>query len=351
MTRKGGKKLDGLPIPVSLEPMEAQLNEDLPTGDGWIYEPKWDGFRCLAFRSGDSIDLRSKAGKPLARYFPDVVEALVELPAERFVMDGEIVIPVGRDLSFEDLLLRIHPAESRVQKLAAAHPALFVAFDLLVDDEGRDLTGEPLSVRREALEQFTEAHLSGSDRVRSSPSTDDPRKARKWLAAGRQGLDGVMAKRAELPYQSGNRDGMVKVKRMRTADCVVGGYRWGKSGKQVGSLLLGLYGDEGDLHHVGFCSALNQKRKAEAKERLEPVTGGTGFTGKSPGGPSRWRSAEAAEWIPVEPTIVVEVQYDHFSGGRFRHGTRFLRWRPDKDPRTCTIGQVEREGQGAMGML
>jgi ATP-dependent DNA ligase len=349
--RKGrAKKTDGLPLSTTLEPMEAALADELPKGDGWIYEPKWDGFRCLAFRGADAVDLRSKAGKPLARYFPDIVEAILSVMAESFVLDGEIVIPVGPDLSFDDLLLRIHPAESRVRKLAASHPALFIAFDLLADDGGRDLTDEPLGARREALEAFAEANFASEGRVRISPWTDDHAKAARWLKGGRQGLDGVIAKQADLPYQSGNRRGMRKVKRMRTADCVVGGFRPGKSGR-LGSMLLGLYGDDGLLHHVGFCSALNAKRRKEAEALLKPLSGGEGFTGNAPTGQSRWRKGEAAEWVPVEPRVVVEVQYDHFTGGRFRHGTRFLRWRPDKEPESCGMDQLEAEGRGASRML
>lgn len=350
MTARKRNKID-LPVPITLEPMEAELTNELPEGEGWIFEPKWDGFRCLVFRSGESVELQSKAGKPLARYFPDVVDAVLQLPPEQFVLDGEIVIPVGAALSFDDLLLRIHPAESRVQKLAASTPASFVAFDLLVDESGNDLTREPLAARREALERMAQEHFEKSPRVRLSPSTPKQALARKWLEGDRQGLDGVMAKKADQPYQSGNRTGMLKVKKMRTAECVIGGFRRSKTGKGVASLLLGLYGSDGLLHHVGFCSALNQKGKAEALKKLEPLEGGEGFTGREPTGQSRWRKGDAAEWIRVEPSLVVEVQYDHFSGGRFRHGTKFMRWRPDKAPESCSLEQVEREGVGALKML
>lgn len=340
-----------LPLPHDYPPMEAELEAKLPLGDVWAYEPKWDGFRCLAFRDGDDVDLRSKAGKPLGRYFPDVVDAVRAVSAAHFVLDGEIVIPVGGDLSFDELLLRVHPAESRVRKLAAAHPALFVAFDLLVDERGRDLTGEPLRKRRSALERFAAELLDEENGpIRLSPEVRDVAEARTWLAGGRQGLDGVVAKRLDQPYLSGER-AMVKVKRMRTADCVVGGFRWAKSGGQVGSLLLGLYGDDGLLHHVGFTGSMSATVHREATERLLPLRGPPGFTGRSPGGPSRWRSEGSGEWEPVRSDVVVEVQYDHFSGGRFRHGTRFLRWRPDKDPRACTLAQVRREAGAAMGML
>ncbi len=340
-----------LPIPLDFAPMEAELDNELPDGEGWLYEPKWDGFRCLAFRAGDEIELQSKAGKPLARYFPDLVEVLASIPAQSFVLDGEIVISVDGALSFDDLLQRIHPAESRVRKLAAEYPADYILFDLLVDAGGRDLTSKPLAERRRALEAFSDANLGDAPRLHISPATSDLKMARKWLQDAAIGLDGVMAKQQEAPYASGERTAMRKVKRQRTAECVVGGFRWGKGGKQVGSLLLGLYGDDGLLHHVGYCSALNAARKAEAKDRVTAEIGGEGFTGSAPGGPSRWRSAASAEWEALHPNIVVEVQYDHFSQGRFRHGTRFLRWRPDKDPRQCRLTQVEREAKSAIGMI
>lgn len=340
-----------LPIPVEYSPMEAELDSELPAGEGWLFEPKWDGFRCLAFRDGDEVELRSKSGKPLARYFPDLVEILNALPARQFVVDGEIVISVDGALSFDDLLQRIHPAASRVNKLAEEYPADYILFDLLVDAQGRDLTGKSLAERRRFLEAFSEENLQNAPRLHLSPATDDPQPASKWLRDAAIGLDGVMAKQVEAPYASGERTAMRKVKRQRTAECVVGGFRWGKGGKQVGSLLLGLYGDDGLLHHVGYCSALNAARKAEAKERVTSLVGGEGFTGSAPGGPSRWRSAASAEWEPLRPELVVEVQYDHFSQGRFRHGTRFLRWRPDKDPLQCRLTQVEREAKSAVGMI
>ncbi len=342
-----------LPIPLDLEPMEAELGARLPAGPEWTYEPKWDGFRCLAFRDGADVELRSKAGKPLGRYFPDIVEAVAEMPAKRFVLDGEIVVPVGGELSFDELLLRVHPAASRVRKLAAEHPALYIAFDMLVDARGRDLTSKPLAERRAALEAFAAGALDEEEgTIRLSPETDDLREARAWLEGGRQGLDGVVAKRKDQPYLPGER-AMVKVKRMRTADCVVGGFRWGKGGegKQVGSLLLGLYGDDGLLHHVGFTGSMPADVRRVATAKLLPLRGPPGFTGRAPGGPSRWRREGGGEWQQVRPEVVVEVQYDHFSGGRFRHGTRFLRWRPDKEPRACRLAQVGKEAGTAVGML
>ncbi len=340
-----------LPLPHDYAPMEAELEAKLPEGPDWTYEPKWDGFRCLAFRDGDDVQLRSKAGKPLGRYFPDVVEAVRQVEAPRFVLDGEIVIPVGEDLSFEELQLRLHPAASRVRKLATAHPALYVAFDLLVDGQGHDLTGEPLEQRRAALERFADELLETEHgTIRLSPETTDLREARSWLQGGRQGLDGVVAKRRDQSYRSGER-AMRKVKRLRTADCVVGGFRWTRDGKQVASLLLGLYGTDGLLHHVGFTGSMPAGVRSEATEKLTAIREAPGFTGRAPGGPSRWSTERTDEWEPVRPEVVVEVQYDHFSGGRFRHGTRFLRWRPDKDPRACTLAQVWKEAGMAAEML
>ncbi len=340
-----------LPLPHDYAPMEAELEAKLPAGPDWTYEPKWDGFRCLAFRDGDDVDLRSKAGKPLGRYFPDIVEAVRQVEAPHFVLDGEIVIPVGEDLSFEELQLRLHPAASRVRKLAAAHPALYVTFDLLVDAQGRDLTSESLGQRRAALERFADELLDTEHgTIRLSPETADLEEARSWLQGGRQGLDGVVAKRRDQSYRSGER-AMRKVKRLRTADCVVGGFRWTRDGKQVASLLLGLYGTDGLLHHVGFTGSMPAGVRSEATEKLTAIRQSPGFTGRAPGGPSRWSTERTDEWEPVRPEVVVEVQYDHFSGGRFRHGTRFLRWRPDKDPLACTLTQVQKEAGMAAEML
>jgi ATP-dependent DNA ligase len=340
-----------LPLPLDFPPMEAKLVQRVPTGEEWLYEPKWDGFRCIAFKEGERVELQSKAGKPLGRYFPDLLEVIAALPPRRLVLDGELVIPVDGSLVFDELLLRIHPAESRVRKLAAAHPAHLIAFDLLVDERGRDRTALPLGERRALLETLFEKKLAGHPRLHLSPATNDARTAKRWLAGARGGLDGVMAKRLDLPYQSGDRTGMHKVKRLRSADCVVGGFRWSKAGGRVGSLLLGLHDDDGLLHHVGFCSALNAAARAEADTRLIPLRGGSGFSGRAPGGPSRWRTEGSGEWEPLRPEVVVEVQYDHFSGGRFRHGTRFLRWRPDKASEQCTLDQLETEGRSAMKML
>ena len=340
-----------LPLRRNYPPMEAQLGAELPAGPGWQYEPKWDGFRSLAFKDGDRIDVMSKAGKPLARYFPDVVELLRAVDAPRFVLDGEIVIPFDGSLSFDELLLRIHPATSRVEKLAREHPAALVAFDLLVDARGHSLVKLPLAERRERLEGFVAAHVRADTAVWLSPATTSMVTVKSWFRSVGGGLDGVVAKRLDLPYQSGERTGMQKMKHMRTADCVVGGFRYASKGKVVGSLLLGLYDGAGLLHHVGFTSSIKAADKAALTKKLEKLVKAPGFTGQAPGGPSRWSTERSAEWQPLAPKLVVEVQYDHFDGGRFRHGTGFVRWRPDKDPRQCTIDQVEQEGRSAIKLL
>jgi ATP-dependent DNA ligase len=330
-----------LPIKPPFPPMEALLVSEIPAGKDWEYEPKWDGFRCLAFRDGNTVKLQSKSGQPLERYFPEIVELLLNLKGTRFVLDGELVIPVRGGLSFDDLLQRIHPAASRVAKLARETPAHFVVFDLLVDDAGKSLIQFPLAKRREKLEGFAKKYLAKSKSIELSPTTKNIGVARKWLSTTGMKLDGVIAKRLDLPYRSGERDGMQKVKRMRTADCVVGGFRYASKGKVVGSLLLGLYDEEGLLHHIGFTSSFNQAQKEELTKQLEPLIQPPGFTGNAPGGPSRWSTERSGEWQPLKSKLVVEIQYDHFTGGRFRHGTKFLRWRPDKKPKQCKFDQVE----------
>jgi ATP-dependent DNA ligase len=320
--------------------MEARLVSEIPSGDEWEYEPKWDGFRCLAFRDGKKIELQSKSGQALARYFPEIVEALLELKPGKFVLDGELVIPVKGGLSFDDLLQRIHPAASRVLKLSKETPAHFIVFDLLVDDAGKAIHELPLSKRRVKLEAFARKFLAKNPTIELSPKTDNIAIARKWLSTTGMKLDGVIAKRRDLPYRSGERDGMQKVKRMRTADCVVGGFRYASKGNVVGSLLLGLYDEEGLLHHVGFTSSFNEAGKKELTKKLEPLIAEPGFTGNRPGGPSRWSTERSGDWKPLKTKLVVEVQFDHFTGGRFRHGTRLLRWRPEKKPKQCTFEQV-----------
>jgi ATP-dependent DNA ligase len=330
--------------------MEAKLVETLPVGKQWQYEPKWDGFRCLAFRDGTHVELMSKAGKPLARYFPDVVELVQQVRARRFVLDGEIVVPMDGALSFDELLLRIHPAKSRVDTLAREHPAMLIVFDLLVDARGRSLVEKPLAERRSALEAFIAKSVDGPG-IRLSPATTSMATVKRWFRSVGGGLDGVIAKRLDLPYQSGERTGMQKMKHQRTAECVVGGFRYASKGKVVGSLLLGLYDEGGLLHHVGFTSNIPNAEKPAITKMLEKLVKAPGFTGQAPGGPSRWSTERSSEWQPLAPKLVVEVAYDHFSGGRFRHGTSFLRWRPDKKPRQCTVEQVEQEGRSAVKLL
>jgi ATP-dependent DNA ligase len=340
-----------LPIPRTYAPMEAKLVGELPAGGDWQYEPKWDGFRCLAFRDGDKVDLMSKAGKPLSRYFPELVETLRAVRAKRFVIDGEIVIPHDGSLSFDELLLRIHPAKSRIAKLSVESPASLIVFDLLVDAKGTSLVKRPLAERREALEKFVSANVPKKVAIKLSPATTKMATVTKWFRSVGGGLDGVIAKRLDLAYLTGTRDAMQKMKSMRTAECVVGGFRYASKGKVVGSLLLGLYDEGGLLHHVGFTSNIPNADKPAVTKKLERLKQPPGFTGQAPGGPSRWSTERSSQWEPLAPKLVVEVQYDHFSGGRFRHGTSFLRWRPDKPPTRCTVEQVEQEGRSAVKLL
>jgi ATP-dependent DNA ligase len=334
-----------------IEPMEALAVDEIPAGRQWQFEPKWDGFRCLAFRDGDQVYLQSKAGQPLARYFPELVAALKTLKARQFALDGEIAVPVSGRLSFDDLLQRIHPAASRVRKLAAERPAIYIVFDLLADERGKSLLDEPLQDRRERLEQFAARNLARNHTVRLSPATTSRAQAERWFGSIGGNLDGVMAKRRDLPYRAGERDGMQKVKRRRTVDCVVGGFRYAERQRVVGSLLLGLYDDEGLLHHVGFTSSFRADQRKELLQIVEPLISPPGFTGRAPGGPSRWSTKRSSEWQPLEPKLVVEVAYDHFTGGRFRHGTQFLRWRPDKAPRQCKLEQVASRGGAGLKLL
>jgi len=328
--------------------MEARLVGALPSGVEWQYEPKFDGFRCLAFKDDSIVDLRSKSGQPFNRYFPEVVSALENLTARQFVLDGELVVVEDRNLSFDQLLMRIHPAKSRVDRLAREHPAQFIVFDLLVDDKGQSLVEQPLNERRQALERFVKRYVDANAGIHLAPCTTERDAAEDWLRGFGPGLDGVMAKRRDLAYQSGERTGMQKFKRMRSADCVVGGFRYGAKERLVGSLLLGLYDDAGLLHHVGFTSNIKAEHKPELTKRLEKLIEPPGFTGNAPGGPSRWSTERSGEWEPLATKLVVEVQYDHFSGGRFRHGTKFLRWRPEKAPRLCTLRQMAQEASVAL---
>ncbi|MGC2743460.1 MAG: ATP-dependent DNA ligase [Candidatus Angelobacter sp.] len=376
-----------LPLQPPYPPAEAKSVASLPHEPGWLYEPKWDGFRCLAFRLGDEVILQSKAGQPLGRYFPEIVAALLALPARKFVLDGEIVIRSGAGLDFDALLQRIHPAASRIQKLSQETPSTYMVFDLLVDGQGRSLAAKPLSARRMALQEFAAANIdtsaapdsklgkkkrsqtflkSAEGRIMLSPASADFATAEKWMREGAAtGWDGVVAKRLDCEYMSGERTGMIKIKRIRTADCVVGGFRWARGKKsqgkpadsksaslkaadskkrpteEVGSLLLGLYNKNGQLDHIGFSSSFTRQERKKLKSIVKPLMGGEGFSGKAPGGPSRWtRDARDTEWFPLKPKLVGEFQYDHFSGGRFRHGTKFLRWRPEKKPEQCTMEQI-----------
>ena len=332
-------------------PMEALSVDEVPKGDEWQYEPKWDGFRCLIFRDGDSIELQSKSGQTLTRYFPDIVEAAARLPARNFVLDGEIVVPEGTAFSFDALLQRIHPAASRVKKLAQETPGLFIVFDLLAGADGKALTHLTLAERRKLLEQFASKQFRGNARVRLSPATTELPQAKNWLKKVGATLDGIIAKRRDFEYRSGDRSGMQKIKNYRSADCVVGGFRYNEGKDVVGSLLLGLYDDGGLLHHVGFTSNIRAQDKKALTQKLEKLIAPPGFTGNTPGGPSRWSTKRSAEWQPLKPKLVVEVCYDHFAGGRFRHGTRLLRWRPDKSPKQCTMDQLKQKPANLLKLL
>ena len=320
-------------------PMEALLAAELPEGEGWQFEPKWDGFRCLAHRDGAEVTLTSRSGKDLGRYFPEVVEMIATLEERRFLLDGELIIATDDVLAFEALQLRLHPAESRIRKLAKETPAELMLFDLLALG-GQSLVDQPLSRRREKLERFFAANQVPG--VHLSPVTTDRETAIDWLKRSGGALDGVIAKRADQEYRSGER-AMLKVKQQRTADCVVGGFRYAEKKKEVGSLLLGLYDDEGLLHHVGFTSAIPAKERPSLTKKLEQLIGPPGFTGNAPGGPSRWNTERTNQWQPLRHELVVEVKYDQVTGHRFRHGTGFLRWRPDKDPKQCTFDQLAPE--------
>jgi ATP-dependent DNA ligase len=318
-------------------PMEACSAERLPVGAGWWYEPKWDGFRCIAIRQGDDVDLQAKSGKPLGRYFPEVIDLLRGLEPDQFIVDGELLVQSAGRFSFEALQMRLHPSENRIQRLAGETPAALALFDMLLAPSGADLRTLALSERRRALEAFVAA-FPQTPMLSLTPGTADRALAQTWIDEGK--LEGVVAKRWDGPYLEGER-AMVKVKRARTADCVVGGFRYESGGVLVGSLLLGLYNDQGQLDHVGFTSGLAAAGKRALTKRLEALVGEPGFTGDKPGGPSRWATARSSEWTPLRPEMVVEVSFDHVSGGRFRHGTRLLRFRPDKKPSQCGMEQIQ----------
>jgi ATP-dependent DNA ligase len=325
--------------------MEARLVDELPREPGWQFEPKWDGFRCLAFRAGDEVELRAKSGKTLSRYFPEVVAMLGAIEPERFIVDGELAIPIGESLSFDALQARLHPAESRVRKLASQTPAIFILFDCLMTADEVSLLDTPLTDRRAALEDFFDS-ANREAALKLTPYTREYREARRWLDRSGGALDGIVAKRLDDIYHPGER-ATLKFKRMRTADCVVGGFRYEQGSRLVGSLLLGLYNKDGKLDHVGFTSSIaNVDRKALTR-RLEVMIAKPGFSGNAPGGPSRWSNERSGEWQPLRPELVVEVRYDQVTANRFRHGTRLIRWRPDKAPEQCTFDQMEREARPA----
>jgi len=344
-----------LPLDTSLAPMLAKLATDIPRGDGWVYEPKWDGFRAIVFRDGVTIEIRSRDQRTLERYFPEVPPLLADTLPKRCVVDGEIIVP-GRDgLDFGSLLQRIHPAASRVNMLAESTPASFVAFDMLADGS-KSLLDVPLHDRRKRLldalpdhaprgdlEPALKAFATGKsgERVMTGSWTEDPDEAARWMDRfERFGLDGIVAKRDDSVYEPGKRH-WVKVKQRRTADCVVGGYRLSKEGTGIGSLLLGLYDANGVLSYVGHTSSFKAAERRRLLEELRPLEGGRSFGGaRAPGGPSRWTGGRDTSWVPLEPKLVCEVGFDRMLGERFRHATTFLRWRPDRAPSSCTFDQL-----------
>jgi ATP-dependent DNA ligase len=332
----------------ALVPMEARLVDALPAEDGWLYEPKWDGFRCLAWRDGRRIELKAKSGKSLARFFPEVVSNLERRRVARFLIDGELIIQQDGELSFDALQMRLHPSESRIKRLAAATPAVLVAFDCLVVGK-KEFSHRAFVERRAALEAFLDKDHEAPG-LALTPFTRELAVAPRWLRGRHAALDGIVAKRLDLPYRSGER-AMLKIKNKRTADCVVGGFRYETSSRRVGSLLLGLYDSEGLLHHAGFTASISDIDKPALTARLEKLVASPGFTGDAPGGPSRWSNERSADWQPLRPKLVVEVLYDHVTGRRFRHGTKLERWRPDKAPKQCTFDQLPRPSAAKFATL
>ena len=336
-----------LPVQPPVAPMLAKLTRDLPRAEGMFYEPKWDGFRCIVFRDGDDVELGSRNEKPLTRYFPELVDSLkCELP-DQCVLDGEIVIAGPNGLDFDALSQRIHPAESRIKLLAETTPASFVAFDILALGD-RDLCDTPYAERRKVLEKTLKKAKAP---VHVTPATDDPEVATDWFDQFEgAGLDGVVAKPGDLKYLQDKR-AMMKVKHERTADCVVAGFRWHKDGGVVGSLQLGLYDEHGVLHHVGVASGFTKARRGELVDELEPYRANASEhhpwlewateTSRRPGGVSRWNAGKDLAWEPLRPELVCEVSYDHLQDDRFRHGTHFQRWRPDREPTSCTYAQLD----------
>jgi ATP-dependent DNA ligase len=333
-----------------IEPMEAEQVDEIPIGDNWQYEPKWDGFRCLIFRQETEIFLQSKAGQPLGRYFPEIAAAAKRVKPKWWVLDGELAVPLEGTFSFDQLLQRIHPAASRIAKLAKATPAIYIAFDLLMTGKKTVLRDSPLSERRKQLEEFSE-HFKAAQQFRLSPMTLDTEQVRRWLKETGNNLDGVVCKERDKAYVSGRSPSFRKVKNYRSIDCVVGGFRSTPDGKGLASLLLGLYDKAGKLNHVGFISGINQTERLKLAKRLGKLISPPGFDGDAPGGKSRWAPASPREWKPLRPELVVEVSYDHFTGGRFRHGTCLLRWRPDKAPKQCTYRQLPKPSKKVLGLL
>jgi ATP-dependent DNA ligase len=315
-----------LPLAPPVQPQLARSAKDLPAGDGWRYEPKWDGFRTIVFRDGADVHLQSRNGRPMNRYFPDVVEQVLQLPAERLVLDGEMIVMVDGIQEFDLLSQRIHPAASRVEMLAQKTPAELVAFDLLAEDD-KTLLDLPYEERRDRLAAVV------ADPVRLTPVTAEPQDAGEWLAGTGEG---VIAKEADAPYRPGERTGMLKIKRVRTADVVVAAFRFGKEENTVGSLILGLYDDNGELHVVGHTSGFRAKEKRELLGLLEPYR----TYERGSGEPSRWKSEEELVWEGLRPELVCEVGFDHITGHRIRHGAKFMRWRTDKEPKECMLSQL-----------
>lgn len=332
-------------VDAKLAPMEMRSVAEIPSGEGWQYEPKWDGFRALAHRDGERVEIVSKSGQPLGRYFPEVIAALLALDDQHVSLDGELVVAEAGTLSFDTLQQRIHPAASRIAKLSLATPAQYLVFDLLREG-GQDMVDLPLAERRAVLEAFA-VRFVGSAVLALSPATTSRAVVDDWFARVGGALDGVVAKRLDQPYLAGKRDGAVKIKQRRTADCVVGGFRLAAgSTDRIGSLLLGLYDAAGALHYIGFCSSFSAAERRALFAQLSPLGGGSGFSGNSPGGPSRWNRGDDRDrsFTALDPELVVEVEFDQVTAGRIRHGTRFMRWRTDKAPRRCTTDQLESEG-------
>ena len=325
-----------LPVPMPLEPMESEAIDELPPGPGWQYEPKWDGFRCIAFKAGGSVFIQSRNGKPLGRYFPELEARLRALDVRKLVLDGELVVPVNGELSFEMLQLRLHPAASRVTQLAAEHPVHFMVFDLLVDPKGRSLLDRALAGRRATLERFFEG-VPQPDMLQLTPVTRSRDQAQEWLRQLGHSLDGIVAKRLDDVYQPGRRV-MRKYKLWRTVDCVVAGVYLKPGTQLVDSLLLGLYDEAGLLHYVGRSTIYGDR---EITAKVEPLMGSGGFTGRVPAGKNRWSGRERLV-VPVRPELVVEVSADHITEQHFRHGSRILRWRTDKRPEACRMEQLGR---------